>query len=191
MRRPRRRHEQLVQSTQVISCGLDSGPGSPAFKSTSSLRLSWPSQPSAASWEVGLLEGRTCGCGIRSTWDTELCLLPPQATLALARVLTMSQRTWGVPANRDPPVPVALWTPALPPAGGVGGLDGLDLFQHCHHTWPRLPSSGVLPRTPDRSAPSSPLSQKMRPEAPVPAGPRSLTPTGRAVGVEEEASWKK
>ena len=32
---------------------------------------------------------------------------------------------------------------------------------------------------------------KMRLEAPVPAGPRSLMPTGPAVGVAEEASWKR
>ena len=60
----------------------------------------------------------------------------------------------------------------------------------CPHSRPVIPSSDV--RTDGKLKRSSfPLSRKMRLEAPVPAGPPSPTRTGRAVGVEAAASWKK
>lgn len=156
-----------------------------SLHSSASSGSAGPPKPSPVSWQEELLEeGRVCVCGLKGTSDTELCPLAPQVIPASSRPLTRSQWTWGVSANSDLQ---STAPPGLSPGGGTGEMGPESL------AWP-LPA---LPSHPDpfplshRPEALSPLSQKMRLEAPVPAGPRSLMPTGPAVGVAVEASWKR
>ena len=75
----------------------------------------------------------------------------------------------------------------LTPVGGTGEMGPEGLARPLPAL---LPHPAPFPSSHWPEA-SSPLSQKMRPEAPVPAGPQSQTPAGPAVGVAEEASWRR